>query len=107
MAKNKKIKDKQREKNKIKKAKELIKAFFEEKKNATITYECLSCGAETEVPRLSIEMRITRDEFGDVDIPGYECEACDATMIVKNPKKLNLKEAAFDEVFEEFKNKKL
>lgn len=103
--KKKKVKDKQREKNKIKKAKALVKAFFEEKKNDTITYECLNCGAETEVPRLSIEMHITRDKFGDVDIPGYACEACDSTMIVKNPEKLNLKEADFDEAFEEFKNK--
>ncbi|KZL89392.1 hypothetical protein [Clostridium magnum] len=50
-------------------------------------------------------MHITRNEFGDVDMPGYACEACDSTMIVKNPEKLNLKEADFDEVFEEFKNK--
>jgi hypothetical protein len=105
MAKKKKVKDKQREKNKIKKAKELVKAFFQEKKNETIIYECLNCGAETEVPRLSIEMRITRDEFGDSEISGYECEACDATMIPKDLEKLNLKEADFEEVFEEFKNK--
>jgi hypothetical protein len=103
--KKKKVKDKQREKNKIKKAKAVVKAFFEEKKNDTITYECLSCGAETEVPRLSIEMHTIIDEFGDVDIPGYACEACDATMVVRNPEKLNLKEAEFEEVFEEFKNK--
>lgn len=107
MAKKKKVKDKQREKNKIKKAKELVKAFFEEKKKETITYECLTCGAETEVPRLSIEMRITKDEFGDFNIPGYACEACDATMIPKNLEGLNFKEARFDEVFQEFKNKNL
>lgn len=105
--KKKKVKDKQREKNKIRKAKVLVKAFFEEKKKETITYECLNCGAETEVPRLSIEMHIFTDEFGNVDIPGYVCEACDATMVVKNPEKLNLKEADFNEVFEEFKNKNL
>ena len=106
MANNKKkVKDKQREKNKIKKAKALVKAFFEEKKNDTITYQCLNCGAETEVPRLSIEMHMTRDEFGEVDIPGYACEVCDATMIVKNSEKVRLKEADLDEVFREFKNK--
>ncbi len=103
--KKKKVKDKQREKNKIKKAKALVKAFFEEKKNDTITYECLNCGAEIEVPRLSIEMHITVDEFGDIDIPGYACGACDATMMPKDPEKLKLKEADMDEVFKEFKNK--
>ncbi|MBI6872075.1 hypothetical protein [Clostridium aciditolerans] len=36
--KKKKVKDKQREKNKIRKAKVLVKAFFEEKKKETITY---------------------------------------------------------------------
>lgn len=71
----------------------------------TITYECLNCGAETEISRLSIEMHITTDEFGDIDIPGYACGACDAKMIPKNPEKLSLKEADFDEVFEKFKNK--
>lgn len=50
---------------------------------------------------------MTRDEFGEADIPGYVCEACDATMIVKNPEKLKLKEADFDEAFSEFKNKNL
>jgi hypothetical protein len=50
-------------------------------------------------------MRITKDEFGDIDIPGYACEACDATMIPKNLEKLDFKEVDFNKVFKEFKNK--
>lgn len=107
MADNKKIKDKQRHKNKIRKAEKLVKDFFEEKKKETITYKCLVCGAEVEVPRLSIEMRIEKDEFGELDIPGYECEACDATMLPKDLEKLNLREINCEQAFEEFKNKKL
>lgn len=43
----------------------------------------------------------------DIGYIEFKCEACDATMIVKNPEKLKLKEADFDEVFRKFKNKNL
>lgn len=107
MAKKKKIRDKQRQKNKIKRATDLVKSFFEEKKKETITYKCLMCGKETAVPRLSIEMNMVKDEFGDFNLPGYTCEACDATMIPKDLENLNLKQVNLEEAFEEFKNKKL
>lgn len=107
MADKKKIKDKQRQKNKIRRANKLVKEFFEEKKQETITYRCLVCGEEVEVSRLSIEMRITRDEFGELDIPGYACEACDVTMLPKDLEKLDLREVDCQQAFEEFKIKKL
>ena len=42
----------------------------------------------------------------DVGYIEFKCGACDATMMPKEPEKLMLKEADFDEVFQEFKNKK-
>lgn len=91
MAKKKKIKDKQRAKLKEKKARVLVAELFEELKADTIMYKCLECGNQTAVPRILIETNITIDEYGDIDIPGYACEACDATMVPSNPDELYYK----------------
>lgn len=75
MAKNKKMKDKVRQKLKEEKRRQKI-----EEKNRPITFKCLDCYAEEDIPKDVVD---TFDIFDDGDKlvpPRFDCEFCGGTM---------------------------